>query len=345
MNTHRLWESAKNTFVVCAITLLIWLVADQYVLQEQSFQIPVRIVSRNPGRYAAVAKPPHQVTLNVTMVGRRRHLQAFGNAVSLRSLFEAGISDAKPSSPEPQTVSAKDDVLRSIKLIEESHLSIKAVSPETVTVRIDDYVDVPNVAVEPDVGDLQVVNFSCSPEQVSVRLPRFASDLFLNEWVIRPDAEAAIREATTTRPDFQIPLTLSLVANPALGIQITPAKVTLSGIVQADYAKELIGPVQITFSIPDEIQKRFTIVPDPDTQFRQSIEVTGPKKHLDQLDPRDIRAFVDVMAADAEEPGKEIKRPVHYVLPKGFTLAPDSPRHEIVFRLLPRSPAAPTGNG
>ena len=100
---------------------------------------------------------------------------------------------------------------------------------------------------------------------------------------------------------------------------------------------------QITFSIPDEVQENFAIVANPGTNFRPSIEVTGPSESLALLDPRDIRGFVEVMAADMNEPGKEIIRPVRYVLPPGFALAADSPTHEITFKLVPRA-SAPAGN-
>jgi hypothetical protein len=209
---------------------------------------------------------------------------------------------------------------------------------------IDDYENVPDVAVQPDCGDLQVLNPACQPSKVAVRIPGFARQTLLGEPVIRPHAEGAIREATRTRPEFQVPLVLSLAANPALGVEISPSKVVFSGYVEALNATKEKGPVQITFSIPDEVQERFVVVASPDTIFRRTIEVTGRKDLLEQLEPREILALVDVLAADMDEPGKQISRPVRYVLPCGFTLAPGFPTHTITFQLVRRTASAPPGN-
>jgi hypothetical protein len=77
------------------------------------------------------------------------------------------------------------------------------------------------------------------------------------------------------------------------------------------------------------------------TSLRQSIAVTGPANQLDQLEPQEIRAFVEVLAADMDEPGKEITRPVQYVLPPGFSLAGGSGVHTVAFKLTPRATAEP----
>lgn len=345
-----MWTRIKNISVVVVITMLIWLVADQYVREEQSFRVPVRVVSPTPDRYTAIAGPPYQITLNVTMAGPRKHLRRFNDLLQSKAFFEAAIDETmidetRVSSAIPHSISALDDILRKIKEIKEWHRSIKRVSPRTVSVRIDHFEDIPNVAVEPDYGDLRVVNPSCKPDKVSVRLPSFARRQLLSERVIRPKVESVIRDATTeTETDYQLPLTVSLDADPALGVEITPSEVVLSGVVEALNATVTKGPVQITFSIPDEVQERFTVVAVAGTNFRQNIDVTGPKELLDQLDPRDIRAFVDVMAADMDELDREITRPVQYVLPPGFAQPRDTPPHEITFRLVPRSVATTPNN-
>jgi hypothetical protein len=337
------WEKFKRILVVVVVTVFIWLAADQYVRREQLFRIPVRVVSHDPDRYAAIAGDRHQVTLTVTMVGRHKHLKRFADSFGPNDFFEAVVDETRVDR-HPQSVSTLNDILRRIKEIRESRLSIKSVSPPTVSIRIDEYEVIPNVAVEPDYGDLRVVNPVCNPDTVSVRIPRFATPQLLNERVIRPEAANVVQEATKGRSSFQeVPLPLTLEADPTLGIEIIPDQVTLSGVVEARNATDVKGPVQITFSTPNEVQEGFAIVANPDSIFRQSIEVTGPSEALERLDPRDIRGFVDVMAADMNEPGKEITRPVRYVLPPGFALAADSPTHEITFKLVPRAPA-PTGN-
>lgn len=336
-------DRLKSVLVVAITTVFIWLVADQYVLETQAFKIPVRVVSPDPERYAAIAGPPYQVTLNVTMLGRRRHLTALNDLINATNCFAAVIDETAVSS-EPQSISTLDGILDNIGEIKEMPLSIKSVSPATTLVRIDHYEEIRNVGVLPDTGDLKVVNPTCSPDKVSVRLPRFAADRLLNERVLRPKAEGAVQEAMGSGPTFRVPLRLSLDADPALEVRITPEQVTFSGVVAAQNATAVKGPVQVTFSIPEEVQRRFVVEAVPGTQFRRSIEVTGRKDLLEQLDPRDIRAFVDVMAADMDEPGRQITRSVQYILPPGFTRASQAPAHEVVFKLIPLPGAPPPGD-
>ena len=140
-----------------------------------------------------------------------------------------------------------------------------------------------------------------------------------------------------------MPLTIPALKNapPNAGVKVLPApEVTLAGQIESLTATRRKGPIQITWSIPDQVQREFRIVVAPDSNFRPDIDVTGPRDLLDQLDPREIRAIVDVYAADAEKPGVPIRRVVQFVLPPGFSLAPapgtgTGTQHELVFRLEP----------
>ncbi|MBN2563027.1 MAG: hypothetical protein JXQ75_19050 [Phycisphaerae bacterium] len=342
-----MWKKVKSFLVVVVITVLIWLVADQNVQKEQLFRIPVHVSSRDPDRYAAIYGPSKQVTLHVMMSGRRRHLKAFGELVNATGVFELVIDRGQASGSKPQTLSAENDILRGIEAIRQSPVTIKSVSPPNVQVIVDDFTTVANIAVKPDFGDLKVPVPRCSPDTVSVRLPKFAVSRLPADRVIRPDAEARVQQALNADsgdPEFEVSLPLVLDLETAVPLEFIPDKVTVTGVVEARQATAVKGPVQITFSVPEEVQARFSIAVDPGTNLRRTIEVTGPKNLLDQLDPHEIRAFVDVMAADMDdEPGKKIARTVQYVLPPGFTLASNSPPNQVVFRLVPRPAAAPAG--
>ena len=339
-----MWEKIKTILVVTAITAFVWLAADQNVLEEQAFKVPVRVVTRDPNRYVALVKPPQQVTLKVTMSGRRRYLKAFGDAINEQNPVEAVIDESIAAKPEPQTLSTEDEILRSIKAVRESHLVIKAVEPRSVSVIVDEFAEIPKVEVQPNFGDLKVTA-TCSPSTVAVRLPRFATGLLPTDGIIRPQAASLVQEELKNDPEdreFRISLPLALEVPGSAPITFIPDKVTVSGVVESFQATAVKGPVQITFSVPVEVQDRFTIVPEPGTNLRQNIEVTGPSSLLDRLDPREIRAFVEVLVADMDEPGKVITRQVRYTLPPGFTLAATAAPREIQFKLVPHPTVGPT---
>ncbi len=338
--TGQPWKKLKSAAVVITLTVFIWLVADQGVREEKSFPISIRLTSETPERYASFAEPPFQMAVHVLFEGRRRQLRAFEDMLKSKAFLEAYVTETQLPGSEPRPVSTERDVLYQVKEVRRAGLVVKSVSPETALVMIDTYQSVPNVIVEPNYGDLRVVA-EISPQRLSVRLPRFAAKQLEAHPVFRPDVEQRIREVCRSDNTFEISVPVTLGYNgldPEKPPQISPAnEVMISGRIESLSETRSKGPIQITWSIPDEVQSRYIIEPRSGQSFRCEILVNGPRGQVEQLPLDKIRGFVDIMAAD--EPNKEIIRSVQFVLPNGFSLAPDAPQHEVVFTLIPREPA------
>lgn len=341
---HGVWEHLKPNLVLAVVTVFIWMAADRNVREERSFQVPVRLVAHESERYAALAEPPYQAVLEVKATGSRRQLKEFADLVNSKPIFEAVADESRASSSEPQAVSSEADIFKNIKELQSGRVLIKSISPQTLSVLIDDYETVRNVAVEPDFGDLKVVA-DVSPAKVSVRLPRFAARLVQKDPVFRPKVEQRIRDAR--QPDnafaFKAPVSFEFEnLDPRNPVKVSPTdEITITGRIESRTETRRKGPIQITWSIPDEVQAAYVVAVKPGENLRRDIEVTGPRGQVEQLPLQKIRGFVDVMAAD--EPNKEITRAIRYVLPEGFALASDQPEHEITFTLTPR--AATGGSG
>lgn len=339
-----MWERIKSFAVVAVVTGFVWLAADQNVQEEQVFAVPVRVVSRDPNRYVSFTNPAQHVTLKVAMSGRRRHLKAFGELVNTQGVFDAAIDEGKPALPEPQPLSCEEGIVKRIKAVAESRLVITSVEPRSISVIIDLFTDIPDIPVQPNFGELKVTA-TCTPPKVTIRLPQSAVGELPSDRILRPNAAAIIQDELEKDPEereFRISLPLLLETTGAAPITFTPDKVTVSGIVETRQATAVKGPVQITFSIPQEVQEKFSVALEPGASMRQSIEVTGQRNLLDRLDPRDIRAFVEVLVADMDEPSKPITRPVQFILPSGFSLATAAPPSEVTFKLVPRPVTTPT---
>jgi methyl coenzyme M reductase subunit D len=343
MRVADVWEQTKSHLVLAVVTVFIWMAADQNVREEQSFKIPVRLTAGTAERYAAFSEPPYQVVLDVTMVGRRRLLREFANLVNSKSAFEAVVDESKSSSLEPQSLFTEADIFHNIREFNAARVVAKSVSPRTALVRIDDYEVIPNVAVEPNYGDLKVVA-EAVPAKISVRLPRFAAAALKKDPVFRPNVEQRLRDAR--QPDGAFAVTVPVAfefenLDPRTLLKASSTEeVVISGRIESLTETRRKGPVQITWSIPDEVQAKYVVVAKPDQNLRRDIEVTGPRGQVEQLSVQKIRGFVEVMAAD--EPNKDITRAIRFVLPEGFSLASDPSQHEITFVLVPRAttPAA-----
>jgi len=339
-------ERIKSAIVLVAVTVMIWLVADQYVEQSRSFTIQVQVVSSQPEIYASLADPPHQASITFTARGRRIRLLEFSQLVESTVLFEAPVRPSVDAAAAPQSIPT-EDLINRIREVRSSKLFIDEVRPRSLEVIVDEYTTIPNVKIEPDYGQLQVT-FTSGIDPVSIRLPQFAARQLGPSPVLRPKVERRIREARRPDNTFQIvvPLAIETIASiPGLDYRrarITPsAEITLTGRIETLTETRRMGPVQVTWSVPDDVQREFAIIPEEDANFRVDIEVAGTRDGLAQLDVRQIRGFVEVMAADKVEPGKPIRREAIFVFPPGTDcrLSDDSPKYEFTFRLVPRAPA------
>jgi len=340
------WESAKSAAVLVVITFLIWFTADRNVRDVISVRIPVRLLSDDPARYAGFAKPPNRVVFDVLVAGRRRELKEFADLIQSREVLDAHVPRSRAASPRPQVINSRE-ILGYVRLIAQSNVSIVEVRPPNEAVIIDDFETVRNVRVKTNFGELQILGEPVPPV-VSVKLPGFAAEKLRAVPEALADAEQRILAAR--RPDgaFSVKVPLSFDAlkdfDPDLPVEILPGpEVSITGQIKLTTITARKGPVQITWSVPHQVQHDFRIVVDPATNFRPDIEVTGPKEVVEQLDPRDILAFVEVLAADTEKPNTEIRRRVRFILPDDCTQAPGSAPYEIAFSLEPRAAPSPHG--
>lgn len=348
---HELWGKIKTAMVVVSITLLIWLAADQNVAVEEEFQLKVRLAGDNPDRYAGFASPPYQREFIVKLKGRRNRLREFRRASESGEPLLATIDRSMPTSSSPRPVSVSEEILSGIKEIRESRLTVSSVEPETADVIVDKYTTIRDVRVRPDYGENKV-----TPEflraTVSVRLPRFAAKMMHDAPIAVAVPKQSVRSVMRPDGSFEVSGILRFdeldKLDPHMRLEFIPSnEVMIVGRIEALTATESKGPVQINWAVPDEVQRDYAIVTDQ-ANFRVYIDVTGPRERLAQLDPRQIRAFVDVLAGDVDNPGpnKEIAREVRFILPPEFpdcSIAPSSQPPTIRFRLEPRPRGTVTG--
>jgi hypothetical protein len=200
------------------------------------------------------------------------------------------------------------------------------------------------------------VNLDEQPKQVSVRAPSFV--LTMPQFSASPQAVVnagpAINAGRAADGTFDVTAAVRLdflqELDPNMKIEFFPSReVRVKGRISATTETRNKSPIQIRWSIPYEVQRDYVIVTD-DTSFRAQIDVTGPRGRVDQLDPENIRGWVEVFAGDVDTPGpgKDILRDAAFVLPPEFSdcyISPTSPPVQFRFRLEPRSSASSTALG
>ncbi len=337
----------KTFIATMGLTLLIWLAADQNVTDSERFEIPVHIASDD--RYASFHKSISVVNFSVTMTGKRRKLVDFRDLLENRkpNPFDSQVDRSVRSSSEPQ-VMVSSEVIGQVKELASSGLTMSSIDPPNVMVLVDDYAIVPDITVMPNYGTLRV-DAAVTPAKVSARLPRFAAAQLRIDPTVRVDAEPAIREAKAAKPEergFTATLRLPAENSTGLPVSYTPGEVVLNGKVESLTETRRVGPVQIKFLIPDEVQQKYRVVAAEGSNFRPDIDVIGPPASLARLDPRDVRGLVEIKAADVDQAGQEIPRNAVFDLPRdppGLSFPADAAPHQIVFKLVEREAAEPNG--
>ncbi len=331
----------RSASVVVVITLLIWFVADQGVMTDEPVSVPVIFTSQNPEIYVGLAQPPAQREYKVTIRGRRRRITELKAQLAARDTLEIRMDESRAPRSEPYQLSVREDLLRNVRDLRIAGSILKA-TPEEETLRIDSYVEIDDIPVRVEFGDLKVSR-TLSDKTVSARVPSFVAS---NE-TFRSQLEAVINASdyiTERTPGFAF----EFQGKPALSglsklfvagnaIQITPPNVTVSGKIETLQAVESKGPITIRWSIPDQVQQEFRVVAE-DAEFIIYVDVSGPRERVAALEANQIRAFVDIFARDTNEPGTTITREVRYFLPIDFAgcrISEETAKRQVRFRLEP----------
>lgn len=342
----------RSGAVVVVITFLIWLAADRNVAEEKTYTLSVRLSSNESNRYVGFARAPFEYPLNVTLKGKRGRLMEFERRMEQLGAFTINLGDTHKTSPRPVSISTQNDLIPRIRDLQDLRLSVVEVAPATVDVRIDDYETRQDIPVRVDFADLKV-NVDEQPTKVAIRAPRFVLEMpqFAESPQAVVNAAPAINAAKSADGSFDVTVPIRLdvldALDPGMKIEFIPSRdVRIRGRISATTVTLSKSPIQIRWSIPYEVQRDFVIVTD-ETRFRAQIDVTGPQGRVDQLDPENIRGWIEVYAGDVDNPGpgRDILRDATFVLPPEFAdcrISPTSPPVQFRFRLEPRPGGAPS---
>lgn len=343
--TESIGRRIRTGVVVFIITLLIWIAADQWVTTEVPFSITIQPVNVSRNRYVAFAEPPFHRTISITVRGRRSRIEAF------RSKYEASegqvikipIDDLHPTSTEPQELATADDLLRFVPELRQTGVVLEA-EPASLPVRIDRYVEVTDIPVRFDFGEVRVRDNSTT-RKISARMPGFveADEQFRSNRHAVVHAAPLILDRTPGRKfDFMGDVVLELPMElPPETVQLFPEKIRIVGQVETLETTVHRGPITVKWSVPDSVQRDYAIIAESGEFVGVHLDVRGPKDRVAQLDASKIRAFVEILAGDLASPGpdKLIIRDVVILLPPEFSdcklLESTEPR-QVRFRLVKR---------
>lgn len=336
MAQRKLHEKVETYIVVSIIAVLVWLYAEATVLQEKSgLSVQLRITEATEG-YAIT---PDATTVRVSFRASSGQIQQFNLATSLPLVHEI---DTTGITAKTERTLILDEVLIRAGL-GDIGITDLTVEPATINLTLQPLVtlDLP-VVVETDGLTL---NGEPAPEPavISVTAPLEVIDELRGQSVTAPLVSADAGEGTgLERVATNVPLIFPDaldIRSPWVTAEIRTVRVNYT-LANADTV--VVGRVPLYINLPVDVQLRYTVRPQDQTNFLRDVELQGPADIIARIRANDpdlvVRAELSITDLSKIEQ-TSFERPV-IIAPPGVTPVqlPD------VMPITVRQRDAPTGN-
>jgi hypothetical protein len=333
--TRRWWSQTLRTLAwVSVVTVLIWIYADMEFTREREFRVVIRLtVGGSENLVILPDRRPPQFEIVFKAAGASTGLDRFEHR--LKSRTGPLEYDLSGSSPGLATLST-EDVLSRLTEPRKDGLALSAVTPTTMSVRLDERITVTDVPVELVYtgGELAAEPIK-TPQTVTIRVARSLWETLGGKAVVK-----------TVPVNLQkIDRSREIVAEiaPMIGeVPVTPdpaevrVKVQVRELTQEQTIKTAVQVSSPPAWIEDGTWRRYTLVrKDPAEWAQVELVLSGPREELSRLRPEQIEAYVMLNDGDKKPVGSWLTREVSVRLPEGSQLKLVGERPKLAFRLDP----------
>ena len=328
------WLARSRSFLwVALVTALVWIYADVEFTDEMELAATVQLAAAEPGKLVLLSNSRARV--NFTVQGRRSSLERL--AQRLRSA-EATIRYEVHEGDEDLPV--RDVLNRDAFLIDEG-LTVLSASPVTLRVRLDRKVYKADIPVKFEYA-------GAFPQEVTIDPPKMGLHVARSDWqeVLKAEPKPVLR---TVRVDLtgiedDKPFPVQIIRR--IGdVRVEPDRPTVTvkvKIAQLTETEELTVGVQVfspTSWMEDGTWKQYVLKRQNPAEWRAKVQVSGPRKDLDQLKSADVQAYV-VLTDDDKKPVSWLTRQVEVRLPRALDLSLLGTKPTVTFKLEKLSPTA-----
>jgi len=282
--------------------------------------------------------PNFKPTLDVSFIveGNRDVLQAFGEQIK-----QAGAKltyDVSANSPIGDREYAAAELIDKAAGVSKLGLTVVSAIPAGVVVPLDRRITVPDIEVKLDYeGAALAKEAEVKPARMSIRV---AQSLWPQ---VQKQLPAGAKPTLKThRVDLKSypdgPSTVEAEVIPAIaGVPVEPEQqnVTVNfRIAQRIAARTITASVRVLWP-PDESWKDYDLKRKDVLEWRKPVQVTGSRKDLDQLDEKDVDAYI-IIREDDKKPVSWLTRQVEIRFPGDLQLKVVGEKPTVTFRLEPR---------
>lgn len=317
------FDTLKTLLLVTGVAALIWLFAEARSLSERTLEVQVSFTSP-PTAAVEIEGQETSWTGSVRMrlEGSRAALDEAAASLTDGVPLPLG-SEGVPNSPGEQVVDLRD-ALRANPPLDRAGVTIAAVEPPTVTLRIEPLVteEAPVQVALPGVetsGEPTV-----SPVTASLTLPRrLAESLEETEQGLTVVAQPSASAVAGLPAGGPHTIEVRLTPPPSLAgerfVRIEPRTATVTFTVRSRTDSIVLPSTPVWPALPPTDLNRWRVTLDP--MFLNNVRITGPGEVIERIRRGELRAIAYLPLSTEElEQGVEAKAPAFLSLPDSVTV-------------------------
>ncbi len=330
-------DSAKSTFWVIIITLLIWVYADMEVTQSTEVRITVKLTTSNISEVVLLSSPVHEIVFKLR--GSSNSLRIF-NKLYGNTSQEFNLSNYKAGSNQAVPVA---EILEGIREFGELGLAMESAEPKAITaVNLD--------PLEEHIVPVEFVYTGADLEaQPKATAPILIASTHWKQLAARSKAttiRTAEQDLKAMTPGQKKTVTFELVSQiDSFPVRLDKKTVTVDIQVMKRTADKILTVTVKALTPPawmtNGVWKEYKLKQKDVVEWRPKITVIGPREDLGKLSPDKIEAFIELVEDDKTPVGSWLTRKVVFRFPPELNvrLKPGTPEPSVQFRLDKRKPS------
>lgn len=331
------WRVFRRLLVVAPLSVVIWLLADQ-ASQIAANDIEIALDVQRPTAESVVeALEPQSLQFILTLKGPTRAIDELRRSTALGPLSlqwrpEGALARVGEHILSDDDLRAQIDAIDAFRRL---GVTVMGVNPPDMRYQVDERVTI-EVPIVVDAGTLNVTSVQIDPPvaQATVRGMDLAK-LPANTRVIR----APIGKRLATQPQDEPVVLENVVLDPQLdgvrALDVAPRTATVRLVIVGERIRRTLEPIPVRILTDATLLSNWEITQPDLNEWILSLELTGERAQLAELEPSDIEARVRIDSAAALGDSADVRAAeVELILPPGVSLVgpPRTVRYELIAR-------------
>jgi hypothetical protein len=338
--SEKIKKTIRPVSTTVVLSCLVWMYADQITTEPTVELVPLQVTSQSVSQFTVELQEPASGQLQVTFSGPRADLEMLKRDLGTGK-FKPVYSVKETEVKEENLVKDAAEIINAYLRKDYPTISVQETKPAQIKIFVDQMVTV-TMPIRVTSGITKTTTPVITPREVKVTLSKASLDtLNPTERFIVVDIENELRNKVEDRAideDFAIPQAIL-----GQSIVTTPTRVRINLRIQRQFLTKTFDLSRIEVMGPAELLAKYRVdIRDPQI----TVALKGPTEQINNLNPKNILAFIILEPEDIRPGGAFFPRQVQFKFPEGFEgIKPDEKtarRPEVDFKLVELQAATPT---